>query len=394
MPLKFSFGAPLPPSLLYGRDTLIANIVRRLLTINEGVRNDIALIGPRRVGKSSILRSLESRLSDKKILPIYIDCEGLDLISFLKAYGNTIIEADLKRRGMVGKFGEQIKRGFTEVLAVLSEALGKVRSVEASSPLVKFLELRIELERTAQKLTDEDIYALFESTISLPERLGVKCVAMFDEFQETKNYSLLRGDFHSNFRNLTQRQKNVGYVYTGSAVGMIQEIFGAPENPLAGNVEMLYVEPFSEETAKAFLKERLAEAGILISDGSAKYLYEITGGFPAYLNWAGLRICDVAKEGRVDDETVKEVHEAMLSVKSPIYPMIDRQLVRLGKKTKNLLKIIALGYTNPVDIGRESNARNVYVYLDRLQKYGILQKTEDGKYQIIDPVIAAYLRER
>jgi AAA+ ATPase superfamily predicted ATPase len=214
---------------------------------------------------------------------------------------------------------------------------------------------------------------------------------MFDEFQDTAAYLLPRGLFHANFRKLTQNQRNVGYIYTGSAIGMIQDIFGNPQNPLAGNVEMIYVEPFPVETTVAFLKKKFAEEGFVISDKYAERMHSLTGGFPAYLNWMGLRLCSIAKRKEISETDIMTIYDEMLSLKSPIYQMIDRQLAKLGARTKSIIKAVALGHSTPPEMHRETGVKNVYVYLNRLEKYGIVKK-EKSFFSLVDCIMAEYFK--
>lgn len=387
--MPFTFGAPVPPELFFNREQEIKLILARATTILEGLRNDLALIGPRRVGKSSLLSYLKKELEKDHFTCIKIDCEGHDLFSFLKEYGNSILEAELTKKGVVN-LKERLKKGFTETLAVLAEALG-LKALEIS--LGEFIKLRIEVEKTStnRALSGQEIYDFFMRTIELPEKLGKKYVVMLDEFQETKNFA---DNFYALYRNFTQDQHNVNYIYTGSAIGMIQEIFGDPQNPLAGNVELLYIEPFSIETTRFFFQKKLQQVAKSLSPSSIEFIYQSVGGFPAYLNWIGLRILDLHQEpGEIPHHLVLEAYGQMLSFQSPIYQMIERQLVRLGRVTKNILRLIADEQRLPRQISKESDVKNIYVYLNRLEKYGLIRK-ENKEYYLIDPVIQEYLKRK
>ena len=70
--------------------------------------------------------------------------------------------------------------------------------------------------------------------------------------------------------------------------------------------------------------------------------------------------------------------------------MIEKQLNKLGLKTRNIMCCLALGYQTPPEIARESNINNVYVYLDRLQRYGLVRKYNNG-YTLVDPIISEHL---
>ncbi|MEE9151535.1 MAG: ATP-binding protein, partial [Thermoplasmata archaeon] len=393
-PIKFSFGRPVLPENLYDRKKEIDRIMMRLSTIRDGVKNDVVLVGPRRVGKSSIIAYLGRELSKEDILPIKMDCEGLDLVAFLKVYGNAIANAEIQAMGLMERFSGRLKKGFSEALSTMSEAIGRIRAVEVGTSLEEFLKFRVEFDKTTfhKSPIKREIESLFDRTVDLPNNLNKKCVVLFDEFQDTATYSLSRGGFHANFRSKMNDHKNVAYLYTGSAIGMMNSIFSDPSNPLAGAAEMIYIDPFDKKTSVSFLRTRFKEAGRKISEKTAQSVYKKVGGFPLYLNWIGLRVCDFVDENRCVTKTVlKKVFEEIPSPRNPIYHMIEKQLVKLGLKTRNVMLCIAEGYSIPSEIARESNVKNVYVYLERLQKYGLVRK-KDGRYILIDPIITEHLK--
>jgi len=394
----FSFGAPVSREWFFDRESELERVLRRVTAIKHGARTDVVLIGPRRVGKSSLAEVIASKASKKGLVAIKIDCEGLDAISFLKEYGNEVASKTMFEKTFGVALKERLHKGFTEAITALSEALGRVTGIEASFSR-DFLKLRIEVEKAGAvgKLSDEELNELFEKTLELPERLSKevkkKFVIIFDEFQETKKFVLPKKDFYASYRRVTQKHKNVVYVYTGSAIGMIEDVFGNPENPLAGNADMVYIQPFSKEVTKRFLEKRFQKSGKKISLDSINFLYEATGGFPAYLNWVGLRINDLfPKKGEIPTSIVKQAFEDMLSPSSPVNQMVGKQLAKLGAKTKRVMSVMALGFRKPGEIALESGTKNVYVYLDRLRKYGLVQKTGED-FTLVDPVIKALLEK-
>jgi len=391
--VEFSFGAPVKEKQFFNRVEELDKLIRRTGKITQGIRNDVAIIGPRRVGKSSLTNKLAEQLTEKGITVIQMDCEGLTPQIFLREYSNAVIAAEVEKHNLVQKFRESLKQGVSTSIAILSEALGRIKSIEITSPLAEFLVFRIEMEKTSEsELRGEKLMDFLQQTLELPEKLGSKFTVIFDEFQETSKYNVLqKGDFHALFRRSTQHQKNVCYVYTGSSIGMMEKIFGDQNNPLAGNADILPVEPFSEENSKAFLTLGLKQAGIKLEEKALNFIVDKTGGFPAYLNWIGLRLIDKG-EKNISEAQAKETFDQMLSPASPIYQNISKQLVKLGPLTKKILKIIALGNVDPLKIQKEANARNVYVYLDRLQKYGLVKKREN-KFYLIDPAMKKGLVE-
>ncbi|MFH1199878.1 MAG: ATP-binding protein [Candidatus Micrarchaeota archaeon] len=388
----FSFGMPVSRENFFDREAELARLLARTGRISDGARNDIAVIGSRRVGKSSLTNKLAEELEARGICCIQIDCEGLPLPVFLREYSTAVIGAQVQDEGVSRQFRESVKQGLSATLAALSEVLGRVRAVEVDSVLADFLRLRIEVEKLPEsELKGERLYGFFSQTIALPETLGKKCVVIFDEFQETASYGIFgENDFHALFRRAVQAHKNVCYVYTGSATGMMEDIFAKPENPLAGNADILRVGPFDEENSGEFVKAGLVSGGKKIDEAVLAKLFEETGGFPAYLNWLGLRFLE-NPASVITEKEYGGLFDEMLSPASAVHQGISKQLVKLGSKTRKILSVIALGNSAPPKIELESGAKNVYVYLARLQNYGLVKK-EAGKFSLVDPVIAEGLR--
>ena len=387
---EFAYGAPLEHGLLFDRKEEIRRIVERVSAIKVSARNDIVLVGPRRVGKSSLLNYLEFELGKKGFFAVKMDCEGHDLVSFLRSYGNAVVAASLEDKTLARKFLEGMRKGFAEAVTALAELLGLVSGVELK--LGEFLKLRIEFEKTlaGRPLNEQEIESLAEKTLALPETLGGKFVLLFDEFQETSGFKLHGKGFHASLRRITQNQKNAVYVFTGSAVGMIRDIFGNPSNPLAGNAEIMAVKPFSKEITFDFLEKRFSRAGRRPGGKAKEFVFQVTGGFPSYLNWLGLSMLQSSKMRELGLKEAQEAFEKMFSPMSPIYQMIERQVAKLGGKTKKILAAVAAGRKKPSEIAKYAGTKNAYVYLDRLEKYGMLEQTKEKNYEFCDPVMKEY----
>ena len=259
----FSFGQPVEKEYFFDRASELAILLARAESIKKNARNDCALIGPRRVGKSSLTNRVMVECRKQNIRSILIDCEGLPLSVFLREYSNALIASELDEKNLAADFREKIKQGVSEAIYILSEALGKIKAVEVKSPLIDFLALRIELEKNEEsELRGGKLFDFLVKTLELPEKLGKKYLIIFDEFQDTSNYNVFeKNDFHALFRRAIQNQKNICYIYTGSSVRMMEEIFGNSDNPLAANADLIYLGPFSQQNSFDFIKQGLKENG-------------------------------------------------------------------------------------------------------------------------------------
>ena len=74
------------------------------------------------------------------------------------------------------RFGERLKKGFTEAISTMAEALGKLRAVEIGTSSEEFLRFRIEFDKSTsnRSLTEVELEELFERTIALPNNLNKK----------------------------------------------------------------------------------------------------------------------------------------------------------------------------------------------------------------------------
>lgn len=74
--VDFKFRGAIEPGLFFNREKENEFLYSKLSQVEKGIKHSYALVGPRRVGKSSILLFLESKLKKKNIVPVLIDWRG------------------------------------------------------------------------------------------------------------------------------------------------------------------------------------------------------------------------------------------------------------------------------------------------------------------------------
>jgi len=394
----FVFGMPATGENLYDREELLDKIVSRLSSIKRGARNNVVLLGPRRTGKTSALYACAKQLQSIGVVSIIVDCEGYDLPSFLRHYGNCVIDAKLQNSGIIINFVERVKAGATALISSLSEALGRLKAIQIGSGIENYIQFRIEFEQItkSRELTPDELNALFDKTVGLTDDLGFPVAVMFDEFQETSTYSLPRGKFLDNFRNAVQPQRNVVYAYSGSSTGLIRDIFS--KGPMAGSADVITVDPFSREISKNFLKAGLGPKKATIDESAAEEAYRFTSGIALYLNWMGLFFLDHTKtEGQVSIDKVRLAEEEMLSPISPVYHILEKQLTKCGHKLVLTLNALSRGHKTTSGIAAEvpnSSTQAIRTYLERLISYGIVSVNKDREYSILDPVLSTFILKK
>ncbi|MGC9226595.1 AAA family ATPase [Caldivirga sp.] len=167
----------------------------------------------------------------------------------------------------------------------------------------------------------------------------------------------------------------VEYVIAGSEVGIMRELLSKNDQPFFAFFRVIELKPFNKDTNISFLREGLMESGVDCTVDTLEKAYELMGGFPAWLNLAGLRMveggCD--KWFILSGPTVKFI--------------IESELSNLNPNQLRLLKALAVG----VKLSK-SNVRKPNRVLTELIAKGLVEKLGWGRYRIVDPLLASYLK--
>jgi ActR/RegA family two-component response regulator len=176
--------------MFYGRDEVF-DFIRNNLG-RQPRSNHLTLIGPTRIGKTSILQQLAARLGDQ-FVPVYINCQGLGVDAGMPAFylqiSRTIYHAlqtgrfDVSGIPLLSEkdLGSLPSITFTELfLPAVCEALGKVTLVLC---LDEFEELHNKVQRGR---LDAAVFDLLSDLMQTQEQIafiltGTRCLEEWDE---------------------------------------------------------------------------------------------------------------------------------------------------------------------------------------------------------------------
>lgn len=411
--IDFKFGGPIEPGLFFNREKESRFLLSKLTQVEKGIRHNYALVGPRRVGKSSILLFLEDGIDNERTIPVLIDCEGreitrereLTLDLFLNYWGGLILDKYFEKCGFKGKvkikLGNLASSAKDKVVLALSEVLGQVKSLELKT-VVEYLALRIEFEKNTQKdkLESKQLMKLFDDTLTLAEKIGSEknlyWIVMLDEFQTTGKFKK-PFDFLSAFRRHMEHQERVVYLLTGSNVGMMEDIL--LRGPFGGHVPIEWIGPFDSEIAHKFLHQRFGELKRNIRDDAVKEIISFTHGNPAFLNWFGEQCCrEVGENGTIELEIVKKLEMKMFSYEGLAHVFEDelRKISpKKGKVFQAFVEMCVHDLNSPSRIAEKvqrAAPSETIVYLMRLESRGYVRRISEGNYSVVDPVLKSYVK--
>lgn len=355
----------------------------------EGYPRWFAIIGNRKVGKTSLLLELARRTQAAELRFIVFDVmEGAPLsLELFRTLGLRILDA------------------------CLSESLGRSLEHDLGAPAAYrahlldseiWGELPSSLQRPILELIDRpaDIH-LLRSVLRLPEALGealgVKLVIALDEFQELGALGSKRGgvDVFPIMRSIWQRHRHVTYFVSGSAKTMLTELVTARHSPFFQHFEMMELGPFSPEEALSFLMNATPDGFVIPFDVAVKGA-ELLGGQPFYLQLMGETLLRLPQPLKADALRAG-LQELLFSRTGRLSLYFQSQFTRLvGRSTylSAILQALSDGPKRLTDIAKAIGAPSgaTVRYLERLGDDVV--KGDDGLYGLADPTFALWLQWR
>lgn len=346
---------------------------------------NFALIGPRQIGKTTILRQLRKRLEEKGIVAVHLDFGVYRYapIDFSEALIRNLLSEYASQLGSLGK-----------VVARATSLFSGLKGLKHVRPVFEIgtdqpPSLKVHLER-AESNPREGLELAFRYADSLAKDSGRKVVIILDEFQhfvEFDSLPKLRGVLDV-FRAALDARGDVSYVVSGSRVHFLRDVLGDGRNPLFGRFNIREVGELGEKYAKElFMKASGAD------EGEAGEAYELVGGHPFYL----LALAENRKAG----EKAATTYARLLTSPTGALRMYVNYILAEdlgpglgGARFVKVLRALSGGPMAVSAISKSTGMRltNLPWYLGRLTEYDLIGKKE-GKYSIQDRIIRDYFVE-
>ncbi|MCL5412834.1 MAG: ATP-binding protein [Candidatus Marsarchaeota archaeon] len=183
---------------------------------------------------------------------------------------------------------------------------------------------------------------------------------------------------------------NIMYILTGSEVGMLKDFLNYEDinAPLYGRYRNeIYLGRFDAKTSEHFLSSGFKEVNAKISSGEIKDIVKELGGVVGWLTYYG-HFRGVRHMGR--NEALKGVFDEGSKI---VTKEIEGLISRSRGRYLSLLKSLSNGPASWAEIksyaitktGVISDSR-LNALLQNLLKFGIIEKTKEKRYIIIDPI--------
>ena len=335
---------------------------------------NVALISPRRLGKSGLIHhTFNQDQIKKRYTTIYVDIYATkSLTEFVKALSEAIVKAV-----------KQDKSWYEKLFAFL-KSLRVGFKIDPMSGEPSFQIGLGDIDRPENTL--RELFEYMESS-------DKPCILAIDEFQQIREYPETTTEAF--IRTLVQQCVRSTFIFCGSKRHMMTDIFYSPSKPFFQSVISQSLHPIPMETYVRFAGKLFAERGKMLDDLVTETVYKMFDGCTWYIQMMMNEMFALTEKGMTC--TMEYVDIAWENI---IMAQEDRflaMLCGLAPKQKQLLYAIASdgnveGITSADFVKRHNlvSASSVQAALKPLLKNDIVT-CEDGRYRIYDYFFADYL---
>lgn len=362
----FTYDEPLSPASLVGRSEALEWLRARAF---DGRNTRIE--GPRRFGKTSLLRALLAAARKDGLHTIEVNFLGC------------LTPADVAERIEVA-YREQLEGSLQQWLRAL---------VRTWRPTVSAAPGGIGVAATPQAGSS----GLLER-LALPrqvcERTGRSCVVAFDEFQEVfRIHAALPGVFRS---VIETHGDNAAYLFCGSHPGLMRELFSDRRHAFFGQAAPLEVGPLPAVELADVLAERF-EAGRRTLGDAFEPLLLASEGHPQRTMLLAHHLFVATGEG--GDADLLTWERARVAARREAHGEIQVVWDMCSDLERRILKTVA--HRTVALTGKEAEARfglaksgSTQTAVERLVRDGtlVVDETTRSGYRVVDPLLAGWLR--
>ena len=348
----------------------------------------VAVLGPRKIGKTSLVLEASRRSTTDKLRVITLDVQEQGPVSLgvFRRLALEVLDAALG-----SDLGESLERLANQPAAYR----GLLQRSERFGRLPASMRSEI-LELVEGKISPERVGAWLDLPEQLAGALDLFFVIALDEFQEL---AILQAQKELNavalLRSRWQRHQRVAYFISGSARSMLLGLVQSPQSPFFQHFVLKELGPFSADAAIELLQlESRPENPV--PKKVAELAVKTLGGHPFYLQLLGEEL--VEQPGIPDESGLKAALQKLLFSRTGRLALyFESEFHKLVGRSTFLaatLDALAEGPVNLTSIAKsiQASSGSTVSYLERLQD--AVARSEAGLYQLTDPTFALWLRWR
>lgn len=355
----FPYHGPLEADQVSGREALVIDIAQRITD-----RRLTALVGPRRYGKTSLLKRVAADLEAVGPQPVWIDLYQLTSM------------ADL---------ASAVDRGLASVVGPVRQVLDSI----ASSVSLKIGMLGIELSRRHREKADPvlALRSLIEVLVNTSKRNDIFIV--FDEFSGIAGVEggagVLRTELQHHFQSL-------GIVFAGSEPSVMRTLFSEQAQPFFAQADLVEVGPLADDAVFRIIEDGFDRTN-RSTGGVTSRIVDFAKGHPQRAMQFSDAVWRLVEPGGTANSQTWE--QALAEVRANVDTGSERVFGLLPTGHQKTLRAVASAESI---YGRQAQLLNLSPGTARgaseaLVGNGLLRH-QDGQLVVVDPLLADWLRRR
>jgi AAA+ ATPase superfamily predicted ATPase len=343
------------PRELFGREKEIDELIRLIKA-----RRWVAVLGPRMVGKTSLIKVANAKLENTRMKTVYVNLWGA--------------------KGTHGLLSA-LARGLNQEKSILQ----KIKGVADRTEGLSFGPGGLSISISKRPMT-----TMWDLLTAIGKQAG-DCVIELDEVQEL---SVISGHLLKLLANIFNTHPNIVFVFTGSMFGLMRTILEPDStSPLYGrSPAKLYLQPFDGKRAKEFLKKGFQECSQTVQEELTDEVVEKLDGIPGWLTLYGnnATVRKLTHQKALDDT----VSEGIKIVKDELEHFLE------GRDRTSYLAALKAAATSArwteireamaIRRGSSVNDASVHNVLEKL-KAAMLIDEEESVYRVNDPMLRTLL---
>ena len=339
--------------------------------------NNVALISPRRLGKTDLIRHCFAQPVVKDnyytfLIDIYATSSLQD---FVNALGRSIIDA-------LKPYGKKMLQRFVDV----------VTSLRPDITFDVFGQPSLGVSMGSVDKPETSIDEIFRFL----ENADCRCLIAIDEFQQIASYND-GTNVEALLRTYIQRCRNANFVFAGSQRHLMDNMFTSPSRPFYQSVTLMNLKPLDLSVYRDFAVGLFAESGKTLQPEVVDRVYRDFNGVTAYMQ----RLLNVlfmrTAQGEICSiDMISGAIDYTLDLASDTYEALLRQI---PEKQRNVFMAIAAeGEVENVTGGafarkyRLPSTSSVNSAIKGLLSKDFITQGKNGAYQAYDKLFALWLK--
>jgi len=385
----FQSSVPVTAEAFHNRAVEMGKLTAAIGRLEAGAPTWMAVIGPRKVGKTSlVLEAVRRGASDTlAVVALNVQEDAPPSPGVFRLYALRVVDALFGRD--LGESLERLAREPADYRRRLQDVPG-FAALPAS--------LRADILDLADAAPDA---ARVAAWLQLPETLAAalqrRMIVVLDEFQELAALATHgRGfDPFPLMRSVWQTHTHVAYIVSGSARSRLLTLLTEQRSPFFQHFGILELSAFGRDEAVSLL-QRQSPPECPIGAEIAGRAVDMMGGHPFYLQMLGEALTAHRRAPDMDDlkAAVQELVFSRLGRLGLYFENNFNQLVGRAASLAAALNALADGPSRLTDIAARIGAPSgaAVRYIERLGDS--IRRRDDGLYELADPVFALWLRWR